>query len=385
MSWAIPVPGDATHSIYVWIDALSSYLTAARCVTAEANGATVEMSVDNELPDDSSWESIFPAWPADVHVIGKDILRFHAVYWPALLLAAGLPLPRLILAHGHWTVGQVKMSKSLGNVIAPSSLVQPSGPHTVDAVRYALLKEGGIATDGDFGPNVLHRAAVSDCANTLGNLASRVINAALMPNGVIPSNLPPGGPQAWVEKELMTADELAIAVSCGATDIKRNNVATLDGSLLRTVSASYAALHPGVALTAIMTSVAEMNRLFAAAEPWVLAKSIRSSQMPSTQVAASSSGMTANAVAGSLVVENLASRDRNVTNNSNALRLSVILYVALEVLRVAAILLQPVMPTATDQLLRRLKLDAGHLAREWDAAIFGFVAPAAPTWPSASR
>lgn len=132
VSWAVSVPDDPVHSVYVWLDALTVYLTGAG------------------YPVDSEWESAGSsthAWPADCHVLGKDILRFHAIYWPAFLMAAGLPLPKKLLIHSHWTVERRKMSKSLGNVVDPSVLVDTYG---VDAVRYFLLNSGGVTNDGDF-------------------------------------------------------------------------------------------------------------------------------------------------------------------------------------------------------------------------------------------
>ena len=152
-SWGIPVPGDPQHVIYVWLDALTNYITALG------------------YPETESAEfSTF--WPADLHMVGKDILRFHAVYWPAFLMAAGLEPPRRVFAHGWWTVEGQKMSKSLGNFIPPKQLVDRYG---LDPVRYFLLRELPFGSDGDFS----HRAVVGrlngDLANDFGNLAQRVL------------------------------------------------------------------------------------------------------------------------------------------------------------------------------------------------------------------
>ena len=150
-SWGIPVPGDEKHVIYVWFDALSNYITA--------------LGYPND--PDGNFEQF---WPADAHVIGKDILRFHTVYWPTFLLAAGIPLPKKVFAHGWWTVEGQKMSKSLMNVVEPNMLVDKYG---VDAIRYFLMREVPFGLDGDFSHAALVHRVNSDLANDLGNLVSR--------------------------------------------------------------------------------------------------------------------------------------------------------------------------------------------------------------------
>jgi methionyl-tRNA synthetase len=150
-SWGIPVPGNDRHVIYVWFDALTNYITALG------------------YPDDAEGK-FAKFWPADVHVIGKDILRFHTVYWPTFLLAAGLPLPKKIFAHGWWTVEGQKMSKSLANVVEPNMLIDKYG---VDPIRYFLLREVPFGLDGDFSHSALVHRINSDLANDLGNLVSR--------------------------------------------------------------------------------------------------------------------------------------------------------------------------------------------------------------------
>jgi methionyl-tRNA synthetase len=150
-SWGIPVPGNERHVIYVWFDALTNYITA---LGYPENGA-------------GNFEKF---WPADVHVIGKDILRFHTVYWPTFLMAAGIPLPKKVFAHGWWTVEGQKMSKSLQNVVEPNMLVDKYG---VDAIRYFLLREVPFGLDGDFSHSALVHRINSDLANDLGNLVSR--------------------------------------------------------------------------------------------------------------------------------------------------------------------------------------------------------------------
>jgi methionyl-tRNA synthetase len=149
-TWGIPVPGNPRHIIYVWFDALTNYITGLGYPDEKGNFGTY--------------------WPADVHLIGKDILRFHAVYWPTFLMAAGMPLPRKVFAHGWWTVEGQKMSKSLQNVVEPNMLIDKYG---VDAVRYFLLREVPFGLDGDFSHTALVHRINSDLANDLGNLLSR--------------------------------------------------------------------------------------------------------------------------------------------------------------------------------------------------------------------
>src|SRR6202795_1009342 len=152
-SWGIPVPDDPKHVIYVWLDALANYITAL------GYGS-----------DDSSKFEKF--WPADVHMIGKEIVRFHCVYWPAFLLAAGLPLPKGIGAHGWLLFEESKMSKSRGNIVRAETIVDVLG---ADALRYFLLREVVFGQDGSFSFHALVQRYNSDLANGLGNLASRTL------------------------------------------------------------------------------------------------------------------------------------------------------------------------------------------------------------------
>jgi methionyl-tRNA synthetase len=152
--WGVKVPGDAGHVMYVWLDALTNYISALG------------------YPDDPA--GLYARfWPCDVHVVGKDILRFHAVYWPAFLMAAGLEPPRRVFAHGWWTNEGQKISKSVGNVIDPHTLVARYG---LDQTRYFLLREVPFGNDGDFSHAAMLRRANSDLANDYGNLCQRVLS-----------------------------------------------------------------------------------------------------------------------------------------------------------------------------------------------------------------
>jgi len=152
--WGVPVPGDDAHIMYVWLDALTNYITAVG------------------FPDESHGE-FQTYWPADVHMMGKDILRFHAVYWPAFLMAAGIEPPKRIFAHGWWTNEGQKISKSLGNVIDPIELVEKYG---LDPVRYFLMREVPFGNDGDFSHTAMVARMNGELANDLGNLAQRVLS-----------------------------------------------------------------------------------------------------------------------------------------------------------------------------------------------------------------
>ncbi len=148
VKWGIPLPSDPDHTVYVWFDALLNYISA--------------------VPADH--------WPADVHLVGKEIFRFHTVIWPAMLMALHLPLPKKVFAHGWWTVEGTKMSKSLGNVVDPKKMADEYG---VDAFRYFLLREVPFGADGDFSEKSLHGRYNAELANNLGNLLQRTTTLLL--------------------------------------------------------------------------------------------------------------------------------------------------------------------------------------------------------------
>jgi methionyl-tRNA synthetase len=162
--WGVPVPDDPDHVIYVWIDALINYLSGIGYL---------------EDPDTFS-----QYWPADVHLIGKDILRHHTIYWPTFLMSLGIPLPKKAFAHGWWTNEGKKMSKSLGNFIAPDALLEEYG---VDQVRYFLVREVPFGLDADFSHQAMVHRINSDLANDLGNLFNRSLTMAVNYfDGVVP-------------------------------------------------------------------------------------------------------------------------------------------------------------------------------------------------------
>jgi methionyl-tRNA synthetase len=168
LKWGIPVPDAPGHVMYVWLDALTNYVTACG------------------FPDETAPRWQF--WPADLHLIGKDILRFHAVYWPAFLMSAGLPPPHRVFASGWWTVEGEKMSKSLGNVIDPRDLVATFG---LDPVRFFLLREVPFGNDGDYSRRALISRMNVELANDLGNLAQRSLTLiARNGGGVLPGRGP---------------------------------------------------------------------------------------------------------------------------------------------------------------------------------------------------
>ena len=224
--WGLSVPGDDNHVIYVWVDALANYLTAL-----------------GYGDDDDAWRDM---WAGATHVVGKDILRFHAVYWPALLLAADLPPPKKIFAHGWWTKDGAKISKSLGNVVVPAELLADYG---VDATRYFLLSEVPFGGDGDFSRTAMLAAANGFLANAVGNLCQRCCT-------MITKNC--GGTAPALPDEPTDDDAALLAAARGLGDAMRPHAD---------------ALRLDRALSEVEAVVRAANRYFDSMEPWKLKKS----------------------------------------------------------------------------------------------------------------
>ena len=223
--WGIPVPGAEGHVMYVWVDALTNYLTGVG------------------FPDEAS--ALFKKfWPADLHVIGKDIIRFHTVYWPAFLMSAGIAVQHRVFAHGFLTVDGQKMSKSLGNVIDPFELVEEFG---TDAVRYFFLREVSFGNDGDYSNEKLTLRVNADLANNLGNLAQRSLS---MINKNCDAKVPTPG-------ALTDADNAIIAEVGEAIEAAQK---AMDEQLVHEATG------------AIIAALSSANNYFAAQEPWALKK-----------------------------------------------------------------------------------------------------------------
>ena len=274
--WGVQVPGHPDHVMYVWIDALTNYLTGVG------------------FPDTDS-EAFRRYWPADLHMIGKDIIRFHAVYWPAFLMSAGIELPRKVFAHGFLLNRGEKMSKSVGNNVDPEALVDTYG---VDQVRYFLLREIPFGQDGSYSDAAIITRINTDLANELGNLAQRSLSmVAKNLDGVVPD---PG--------EFTSADSALLATADGLLGRVR---AHFDGQ----------AMH--LALEAVWLMLGEANRYFSAQEPWVLRKS---------------------------------------ESEADQVRFRTVLYTTCEAVRIAALLVSPVMPESAAKMLDLLGQDENQRA-----------------------
>lgn len=179
VAWGIPVPSNPKHTIYVWFDALINYISAA--------GAGMFLCEDKTEAEaqlkNIGIEKFEDLWPADLHMVGKEIFRFHTVIWPAVLMALGIALPKRVFAHGWWTVEGEKMSKSMGNIVNPAEVAETYG---VDPVRAFLFREVPFGQDGDFSMESFKNRYNSDLANNIGNLLSRTLNMAAKNLGELP-------------------------------------------------------------------------------------------------------------------------------------------------------------------------------------------------------
>ncbi|KAG0296439.1 methionyl-tRNA synthetase [Dissophora globulifera] len=286
LTWGIPIPGDDSHVMYVWMDALTNYLTVTGYPWKNMSEA----------------QRAVCGWPADAQVVGKDILRFHAVYWPAFLMAAELDVPKRIVAHAHWTQSKMKMSKSVGNVVDPFTAMQEFG---TDTIRFYLMNDGGLADDADYSSALVAERYRKLLGGQLGNLLSRSASAALNPSSVVPT-----------QPSLDTIDP---------------NFQTLH-SKLEQLPAIYDEAMSNYATTqathAIFDMLAEANAVFSRVEPWNL-------------------------------VKDPASKDR----------LDAVLWYSLESVRMAALLLQPIMPTKAPAILNELSIRKDE--RSWEYAQLG--------------
>jgi methionyl-tRNA synthetase len=276
-SWGIPVPDDAKHVIYVWLDALANYITA------------LGYGSSNGQADDAKYKKY---WPADVQMIGKEIVRFHCVYWPAFLMAAGLPLPKSIVAHGWLLFEESKMSKSRGNIVRTETILDVLG---ADALRYFLLREVVFGQDGSFSFDALVQRYNSDLANGLGNLASRTL--AMITRyfkGEIPY------PSNSVSR---TPADAAIAKLAEKTIADFNTL--------------FEQFHFSRALEAAWALVAAVDKYIVENEPWALAEK---------------------------------------QDETSRARLATVLYTSAEALRIVTVLAHPVMPDATAKIWTQLGL-----------------------------
>lgn len=182
VAWGVQVPSDPKHTIYVWFDALINYITAAGFGTLICGDKTEHEAQLKQIRA----EKFEDLWPADLHMVGKEIFRFHTVIWPAVLMALGLPLPKKVFAHGWWTVEGEKMSKTLGNIVDPAEVAAKYG---VDPVRAFLFREVPFGQDGDFSMESFKNRYNSDLANNIGNLLSRTLNMAAKNIGELPADI----------------------------------------------------------------------------------------------------------------------------------------------------------------------------------------------------
>ncbi|KAJ2396717.1 methionyl-tRNA synthetase, partial [Coemansia sp. RSA 2559] len=289
LKWGIPVPNDADHTIYVWIDALVNYATVDGYPWAASSGAKPTF------------------FPPDIQVVGKDILRFHAVYWPALLMAAGLPLPKRILAHAHWTMGAQKMSKSKGNVVDPFVAIATYG---LDPIRYFMIRNGGISDDGDYSSEEVLVRYKKDLIGQLANLASRCLSKSLCAH--------------------LDGFRSIAAQQLEHIDARDGLLHAMLSELPNKVKGKFDVGEFGRGLGIVFDALAVANKYVADNEPWRIVKQ---------------------------------------TDTASKARLQTVLFYSLETVRLAAIMLQPVMPLKTELLLNHLSVSKTE--RGWEYARFG--------------
>ncbi|EAL64717.1 methionyl-tRNA synthetase [Dictyostelium discoideum AX4] len=273
--WGIEVPNDPSQTIYVWLDALTNYLTVT--------------GYPNVSPNSSQSH-----WSNATHIIGKDIIKFHSVYWPSFLIAADYPLPKSIICHAHWTVNREKMSKSRGNVVDPFLAIDN---HGLELIRYFLLKGGGLENDGDWSEHELAVRFKSDLADTYGNLISRCTGKALNPSGEWPKSV--------TDTSLFTMDDQKL--------IENSSI------LVKSVSTHYDRGDFKSGIFEIMTFLYECNLYVQNQAPWKLVP-----------------------------------KPNRV--GSDLIRLNTIIYIAIEMIRITSLLLSPIIPTSSNLTLNYLSI-----------------------------
>lgn len=277
--WAIPTPSDKSHTIYVWLDALVNYLTSVG------------------YPNNSFKEF----WPPTVQIIGKDILKFHGIYWPAFLMAAGLEPPKKLICHGHWAVKDKKMSKSKGNVISPFIAMND---FTQDGLRYFLLRQAILDTDANYNKSKVRKILNSELADTLGNLVNRCFGKTINPDGIIYNS---------IEYKSILNSELAV-----------KNIKILE-NLSEEARKCYEKSDLYHVVDHVMDMLRSANQVFAYYEPWNLSKS----------------------------------KDLNSEKQVEA-----VISLILENLRVAALVLYPIIPQLSSNLLDFLQVSIKN--RNWE-------------------
>ncbi|KAG8228170.1 hypothetical protein J437_LFUL014405 [Ladona fulva] len=312
--WGIPVPGDPSQCIYVWVDALANYLTVAKVFDDDSEGN--ELNLKN--------------WPPDIQVIGKDILKFHGIYWPSLLIAAGLEPPKSLFVHSHWTVDGEKMSKSRGNVVDP---FDRADAYTPDGLRYFLLREGVAHSDGNYSDKKIVNILNSELADTFGNLLNRCTGKSLNPNQEFPSLK-----QSDIDK-LYKSNDQTQSETC--EKLLESLTALPDK-----VRIYYSSQEFHRVADAVMEVLRITNKFFEAQRPWDTAKRLKM-----------------------LYKE----KDRNdALIDTTQAELNAILSLSMESLRICGIILQPMIPVLSSTLLDRLGVSITK--RMWtDASEFSWL------------
>lgn len=340
IQWGMPVPGDDDHVIYVWLDALTNYITvcgypewaaAESSSNAGNDGANrvLNLSTDPEpsahpsdagarnsthlLNDPSALKKF---WPSSYQIVGKDIVKFHAVYWPAFLLAAGLAPPKRVIAHGHWTKERKKIAKSTGNVVIPSEIFARLG---VDPVRFVLLRQGGLATDGDYNDEEVQNIITDELVNSLGNLISRVTGRGVNPTGAWPI----GSPSHFTEEEHILAQRLT--------------------QLPQHVDELYKLCEFGKAISSIFSVLNDINIYLTKEAPWKLI----------VKPPKKAKGSVANepVEVSSATPSNVVTSPQPPSDPSRRARYDNNLYLSLEAIRICTLLLQPIIPTLSASTL----------------------------------